>query len=362
MASIRDFAKRYEADCRYLNQFFSGNVSPNNARPVLEIFTARSSQEMKQICRAYSSMYRQDLIQLLSQQKTTFAVIPASDPLVSKHISILSGSIAIRVACLRASEPCVRDADIARDALFGRRIDGDVLVEVVCTRPSGEVALIRQAYQARYSASLERDVSSRTSGSLNEVLLAFLGSSGSGYHGGRVDATMAMCDAKTLYEAVEISAARVDQRSVLQLLRHRSGDQLRAVLASYRRLYGQELARALKRKDGDTSGGGGGRRGESSSFPGILRAALRCAQLPERHFARAVRAALERGGGAAREALVRTVVTRAGVDVRRVNQAFAAKTGWTLESVVRNEFGSGGTGKSDDGLTGDLLVELLKLA
>lgn len=189
-----------------------------------------------------------------------------------------------------------------------------------------------------------------------------MGSSGSGYHGGRVDATMAMCDAKTLYEAVEISAARVDQRSVLQLLRHRSGDQLRAVLASYRRLYGQELARALKRKDGDTSGGGGGRRGESSSFPGILRAALRCAELPERHFARAVRAALERGGGAAREALVRTVVTRAGVDVRRVNQAFAAKTGWTLESVVRNEFGSGGTGKSDDGLTGDLLVELLKLA
>lgn len=59
---------------------------------------------------------------------------------------------------------------------------------------------------------------------------------------------------------------------------------------------------------------------------------------------------------------MRTVVTRAGVDVRRVNQAFAAKTGWTLESVVRNEFGSGGTGKSDDGLTGDLLVELLKLA
>ncbi|KAF0913201.1 hypothetical protein E2562_020364 [Oryza meyeriana var. granulata] len=327
MASSRDFAKRYEADCRHLNQFFSGNASPNNARPVLEIFTARSSQEMKQICRTYSSMYHQDLLQLLSQQKTTFA----------------------RVACLRASEPCVRDADIARDALFGRRLDGDVLIEVVCTRPSGEVVLMKQAYQARYSASLEREVSSRTSGSLNEVLLAFLSSSG--YHGGRVDATMAMCDAKTLYEAVE-SGRRVDQRSILQLLRHRSGDQLRAVLASYRRLYGQELARALKRKH---DGGGGG-----DSFPGMLRVALRCAQLPERHFARAVRAALERGGGAAREALARTVVTRAGVDVRRVNQAFAAKTGWTLESVVRNEFGGGG--KADDGLTGDLLVELLKLA
>ncbi|XP_015696640.2 annexin A13-like [Oryza brachyantha] len=330
MASSRDFAKRYEADCRHLNQFFSGNASPSNARPVLEIFTTRSSQEMKQICRAYSSMYHQDLLLLLSQQKTNFA----------------------RVACLRASEPCVRDADIARDALFGRRLDGDVLVEVVCTRPSAEVASIRQAYQARYSASLERDVSSRTSGSLNEVLLAFLGSSG--YHGGRVDATMAMCDAKTLYEAVE-SGRGVDRRSILQLLRHRSGDQLRAVLASYRRLYGQELARALKRK----ADGVGHRSGES--FPGVFRAALRCAQRPERHFARAVRVALERGGGggAAREALVRAVVTRAGVDVRRVNQAFAAKTGWTLESVVRNEFAAG---NADDGLTGDLLVELLKLA
>lgn len=177
--------------------------------------------------------------------------------------------------------------------------------------------------------------------------------SSSSYHGGRVDATMAMCDAKTLYEAVEIGR-HVDQRCILQLLRHRSGDQLRAVLASYRRLYGQELARALKRK-GDNG------RGE---FARLLRAALRCAQFPERHFARAVRAALEGGGGgaAAREALVRAVVTRAGVDVRRVNQAFAAKTGWTMESVVRNEFGGAGARKVDDGLVGDLLVELLKQA
>ncbi|KAL5201418.1 hypothetical protein ABZP36_035772 [Zizania latifolia] len=166
---------------------------------------------------------------------------------------------------------------------------------------------------------------------------------------------MAMCDAKTLYEAVE-SGRRVDQRSILQLIRHRSGDQLRAVLASYRRLYGQELARALKRKDDGS--GGSGLLGES--FPSLLRTALRCAQLPERHFARVVRATLERGGGgAAREALVRTVVTRAGIDVRRVNQAFAAKTGWTMESVVRNEFGGG---KADDVLAVDLLVELLKVA
>uniref|UniRef100_A0A0D9XD21 Annexin n=1 Tax=Leersia perrieri TaxID=77586 RepID=A0A0D9XD21_9ORYZ len=147
MASSRDFAKRYEADCRHLNQFLSGNAPLSNTRPILEIFTARSNQEMKQICRAYSSMYHQDLLQLLSQQKTTFA----------------------RVAYLRASEPCVRDADIARDAMFGRRVDGDVLIEVICTRTSGEVALIKQAYQARYSSSLERDVASRTSGSLNEV-------------------------------------------------------------------------------------------------------------------------------------------------------------------------------------------------
>lgn len=74
-----------------------------------------------------------------------------------------------RVAYLRASEPCVRDADIARDALFGRRLNADVLIEVVCTRSSAEVALIKQAYQARYSTSLERDVSSRTNGSLSEV-------------------------------------------------------------------------------------------------------------------------------------------------------------------------------------------------
>ena len=49
-----------------------------------------------------------------------------------------------------------------------------------------------------------------------------------------------MCDAKTLYEAME-SRVFVDWKSVISLMSERNTGQFKAILSSYKELYGQEF-------------------------------------------------------------------------------------------------------------------------
>lgn len=172
-----------------------------------------------------------------------------------------------------------------------------------------------------------------------QILVAVLNSSMN--NGARVDASMSICDAKTLYEAVG-SGRYVDQKSILAVISQRSIDQIKAILSSYKQLYGYEFVKFLK-KD---------RCGE---FGEQLRRVIRCIQSPEKQLAKRLQSALKTGD--THETLIRMVVTRAaGTDIRRIDSAFAAKTGRSLESLIRNEF------SSDDAVYGsvaDVLIALL---
>ncbi|XP_020082878.1 annexin D7-like isoform X2 [Ananas comosus] len=313
MATSKQLAKKYEADCQYLHHLFSGySASRDEARAAVEIFTHRNTEELKLICQAYRALYSCDLFHLLTRHNTTFA----------------------RVAYLRASEPSNLDAEITREALFGTALNTDVLIEIICTRSSSELVSTKQAYQARYNSNLERDVSFKIN-ALNS----------NKYNGGRVDTSMAMCDAKTLYEAIE-SGKYIDQRCIILVLSQRSTDQIKAILSSYKQLYGREFTKFLKKE-------------KCGEFGQLLRGVIQCIQFPEKHFAKQLRKRLKAGD--AREVLIRTVVTRSEIDVRNINRVFTAKTGWTLESVIRNEFSN--SSSYNDKLyysVGDFLVALLE--
>ncbi|XP_073013688.1 annexin D6-like [Typha latifolia] len=322
MASSKQLSTKYEADCQYLHHFFSGNSGSSNARRVVEIFTQRNVEELKLIRGTYYGLYNHDLLHLLSRMKTTLA----------------------RVAYLRACEPSNRDAELIRNSLFGKNLDLDVLIEIVCTRSSSELISIKLAYHARYYSDLERDVSSKTNGNIKEILLAVMNSSK--YSGGKVDKSMAMCDSKTLYEAIE-SGKYIDQRCITLLLKQRSSDQMKAILFSYKQLYGQEFSKFLK-KD------------KCGEFGRQLRVAIRCIQFPEKHFAKQLRKTLKNSDAC--EVIIRTIVTRSAVDIKQINEAFTKKTGWTLETLIRNEFNNSSS-QNDKvlyDLVGDILVALVK--
>ncbi|KAG1342408.1 putative inactive receptor kinase [Cocos nucifera] len=302
--------------------FVKGNGASSDPRKVLEILTQRKTDELKLIRQTYRALYNHDLLHVFSLRDNPFS----------------------RVAYLHASEPPERDAEIVRGALFARSLDTDTLTEIICTRSSLELSSAKQAYQARYNSNLERDVSSKTIGNLKQILLAILNSNF--YDGGRVDTSMAMCDAKTLYEAIE-SGKYIDQRCIILIISQRSTSQIKAILSSYKHLYGHEFMKFLKKE-------------KCGDFGRQLRIVIRCIQFPEKHFAKQLQRKLKNGD--AREVLIQTVVTRSEIDIKHINSAFATKTGWTLESLIRNEFNSNSCSNTDEvySLAGDFLIALLK--
>lgn len=135
-----------------------------------------------------------------------------------------------------------------------------------------------------------------------------------------------MCDAKTLYEAVE-SGAFVDWKAVISLVSERNSGQFKAILASYKELYGQEFSKFLKCN-------------KCGRFGKELRVVVRGMQYPERFLAKQLNRARQNSN--AREVVARIIISRSEVDLKSISNVFAAKTGWSLGNLVRKEFNAAG--------------------
>ncbi|XP_021899832.1 annexin D5-like [Carica papaya] len=243
-----------------------------------------------------------------------------------------------RVAYLRMSKPQERDAEIMRHSLFGGRINLHNLIEVACTRSSLELHFIKQAYNSRFNSNLEQDMGTKLNSGFKEILLAVMKSSQ--YYAGKADTSMAMCDAKTLYEAVE-TGKTIDQRSIVLIMSQRNTGQIKAILSSYRQLYGHEFSKAIKQS-------------KCGQFGKELRVMIRCIQNPGKFFAKQLR--MKSGDG--RELLIRVVVTRSGIDIKDINNAFTAKTGSSLENLVRREFNN--KDSKTNGIVAAILTGLIR--
>ncbi|KAL0908556.1 hypothetical protein M5K25_023057 [Dendrobium thyrsiflorum] len=68
----------------------------------------------------------------------------------------------------------------------------------------------------------------------------------------------------------------------------------------------------------------------------IANSLIKTIQSPEKHFAKQLRRAMVTGDS--QEVLIRMLVTRSGIDIKNIDSAFSEKTGWSLESLIRNEF------------------------
>ncbi|KAA8546843.1 hypothetical protein F0562_003233 [Nyssa sinensis] len=325
MSSSIQTSRKYELDCQYLNSCFSGNGAVNKQK-LVELLTRRNLQELRLIRQTYSTLYNQDLLRVLSNIRINNAFA--------------------NVVCLRITEPQERDAELVRDALFGWRVNLNTVIEVASTRSSSELHFIKQAYSCRYNSNLEQDIAQKTDGTFKEILLAILKSSGK--FGGRVDMSMAMCDAKILYEALE-SGNSVDWKTIMSLISERNSGQIKAILISYKELYGCEFSKFLKSN-------------KCGKFGKDLRIVIQGIQYPQKFFAKQLRGALQSD---AQEIVTRIIITRLGIDIKDISNVFAAKTGWSLGNLVRREFSTAGSGNNtsadkDYGLVAEFLLGLLK--
>ncbi|GMJ12931.1 annexin 2 [Hibiscus trionum] len=310
--------RQYEQDSHVLHCYFSGNVGGDSNKELVGIFVNRDSNAFKLVRQSYSCRYGQDLLRLMSnvQRNNSFA----------------------RIAYLRMAEPHERDAQLMRQSLFGGSLNLNTLIEVACTRPSSELLRIKHCYQTRYKSDLEKDLTQKINGGFKEILLAVSRSCRN--YSSRADMSLAMCDAKTLYEAIE-SGRTIDQKTIISVLSQRNNGQVRAILSSYKQLYGHEFGKSVKRS-------------KCGQFGKEIRVVIRCIQHPEKFFAKQLR--MKNADG--REILIRTVITRSGIDIKGINKAFATKTGSTLENLVLREFNS--SKDKNNGIAVGILVGLIK--
>lgn len=156
---------------------------------------------------------------------------------------------------------------------------------------------------------------------------------------------MAMCDAKTLYEAIG-SGKSVDKTTIISLISQRNTNQLKIILQSYEQLYGHDFIKFLKID-------------KCGEFGRHLRTVMRCVQYPEKHFAKQLRLTIKDGGDVG-VVLIRIVITRADIDIKCIKRVFAEKTGWSLESLIMKELCCNSRNDCDHkGLVGDVLIALL---
>ncbi|XP_006826964.3 annexin D7 [Amborella trichopoda] len=162
----------------------------------------------------------------------------------------------------------------------------------------------------------------------------------------RVDKSMAMCDAKTIYEAME-NGACLDTAAIISLLSGRSMEQLRSILQCYKELYGHDLSKSLRRE-------------KFEEFGKDLKRVIKCVEYPHKHFAKQLRKAWSNGqresNVMAQEGLIRIVVTRHEIDMEEIERAFCNKSGVSLEMAIHKEIKD----KNREGLMGDFLLALLK--
>lgn len=157
--------------------------------------------------------------------------------------------------------------------------------------------------------------------------------------------SMAMCDAKTLYEAVE-SGHSVDWKTIISILSDRNRGQIKEIFLSYKELYGHEFSKFLKCN-------------KCGNFGKDLRFVIRGIQFPAKFFSKQLRGAMQRGD--TKEVMARIVITRLEDDIKEINNVFAAKTGWSVGNLIRREFKDSGSQKnSNNVLVAEFLLGLLK--
>ncbi|KAL0908548.1 hypothetical protein M5K25_023047 [Dendrobium thyrsiflorum] len=296
----------------------SGNNGSSDQRNVVEINSHRDGGELQLFRPTLRDLYNQEVLYTLSQNNDLFSYM----------------------VYLQLCEPSDRDAEIIRRAMYANRTDLRLVMEIICTRSSLELLSIKQAYRVKYISLLEHDVLTKANGSLKEIISAILNST---YSGERFDTSMALCDAKVLYEAVT-SSKFIDHNSIISIMNLRNIDQIKTILSSFKHLFGHEFIKFLKYYN-------------SGEFGIQLRAVIRCIQFPEKHFAKQLRRAMVTGDS--QEVLIRTLVTRSGIDIKNIDSAFSEKTGWSLESLIRNEFNCS-SHENSLGWVRDALISLLK--
>ncbi|WKA02160.1 hypothetical protein VitviT2T_020381 [Vitis vinifera] len=245
---------------------------------IVWILGHRNGIQRKQIKDTYQQLYKESIIHRLQSK--------------------LSGVLKTAMI-LWMNEAPERDAILANNALKRKRKKINqlqVLVEIACASSPDHLMAVRQAYYSLYECSLEEDITSNISTSLQKVA--------------------------KLHEAIEKN--QLDHDDVVWILTTRNFFQLKATFVCYKQSYEVAIDQAI-----NSSGNG--------DLGSILRGVILCIVSPEKHFAEVIRASTVGYWTKDEDSLTRAIVTQAEIDMTKIKGEYFKMNNTSLDDVVRRD-------------------------
>ena len=286
-----------QAYCQMLHDAVHGVGTDEHV--IINVICSTTSEQRAEIRRVYSSMFGKDLIKRLKED--------------------LSGNFEDTVCGCFMTHP-EYDAYCLYKAMKGIGTNEGVLIEIIGTRNNYELQQIKLCFESTYGKSLEKWVSSETSGYLKKLLIALLQCSRSE----NPVANLPMCqtDAQALYQAGE-GRWGTDESTFIRIFAQRSPAELLMIANCYQQLRGKSLLNAI-----------------DNEFSGDIKKLLKTivegmTDLPA-YYANRLRNAVQ-GAGTNDSRLVRIIVSRCEVDMPQIKMAYQRLFGRDLLSDVRDD-------------------------
>uniref|UniRef100_A0A4W5MDU6 Annexin n=1 Tax=Hucho hucho TaxID=62062 RepID=A0A4W5MDU6_9TELE len=131
----------------------TGIVDRVDEATIINVLTKRTYSQRREVAFAYERRAKKDLVTALK--------------------GALSGSLETVILGLMKST-AQYDASEIKGSIKGLGTDEEVLIEIVCSRSSSELAEIKTVYKELFKKDLEKDVAGDTSGDFAKLLLALV--------------------------------------------------------------------------------------------------------------------------------------------------------------------------------------------
>ena len=216
--------------------------------------------------------------------------------------------------------PAEFDAESLYKAMKGLGTDESVLIEIIGSRTTYELDLIKQAFRMMYGKDLIKWVESETSGNLRKLLVSLLYSQRS--QNPVPNQQQCMMDAQALYKAGE-KRWGTDESVFNQIFSTRSNAEIACINQCYINLRGKGLDKVI---DNEFSG----------DVKKLFKTLFKVLINPPSYFAQRIHEAID-GLGTNDRKLIRNIVSRCEIDLPQIKQCYRSMYGRELISDVRGD-------------------------
>jgi len=286
-----------EMDCAALRNAMRGLGTDEDT--IINIICSRNNLQRQEIKRYYITAYGRDLIKDLKSE--------------------LSGNFE-NVVIAMFQTPAEFDSESLYKAMKGLGTDEGVLIEIIGSRTSYELDLIKQTFRMMYGKDLVKWVESETSGNLRKLLVSLLYSQRS--QNPVPNQQQCMMDAQALYKAGE-KRWGTDESVFNQIFSTRSNAEIACINQCYINLRGKGLDKAISNEfSGDNK----------KLFMTLFKVLIN----PPSYFAERIHEAIN-GLGTNDKKLIRNIVSRCEIDLPQIKQCYRRMYGRELVSDVRGD-------------------------